>query len=180
MCFAFSRDGAVPGHKIWSKVSRSHAPVNATLLMATLCLIVALPALYGNSANIPFAFYALTQITVIGLYIAYVIPVYLRWRMGDAFQPGPWTLGSKYKWMCPIAVAEVIVVCFYFSMPFSPAGIPGQPGFALDNGAVNYAPVLVFGVIILTGIWWMVSAKNWFTGPSIPSASAAEAELAGD
>jgi hypothetical protein len=77
-------------------------------------------------------------------------------------------------------VAEVVVVCFYFSMPFSPAGIPGQPGFALDNGAVNYAPVLVFGVIILTGIWWMLSAKNWFTGPSIPSASAAEAELAGD
>ena len=177
MTFAFSRDRAIPGHQIWSKVTKSHAPVNATLLVAVLCLIVALPALYGNEANIPFAFYALTQITVIGLYIAYAIPIYLRWRMGDSFVTGPWTLGNKYKWMCPIAVLEVIIVCIYFSMPFSPLGIPGNDGFALDNGAVNYAPVLVFGVIIATGIWWVVSAKNWFTGPEIPSATAAEADL---
>jgi hypothetical protein len=97
--------------------------------------------------------------------------------MGDAFEAGPWTLGNKYKWMCPIAVLEVIIVCIYFSMPFSPLGIPGNDGFALDNGAVNYAPILVFGVIIATGIWWVVSAKNWFTGPEIPSATAAEADL---
>jgi amino acid transporter len=177
MMFAFSRDRAVPGHQWWSKVTRSHAPVNATLAVAALCFLVALPALKGNSANIPFAFYALTQITVIGLYIAYVIPVYLRWRTGDAFVAGPWTLGSKYRWMCPIAVAEVVIVCIYFSMPFSPLGIPGHSGFALDNGSVNYAPVLVFGVVILAGIWWVLSAKNWFTGPDIPSAVAAEAEL---
>jgi hypothetical protein len=115
---------------------------------------------------------------VIGLYIAYVIPVYLRWRMGDSFVAGPWTLGSKYRWMCPIAVIEVIIVCIYFSLPFSPAGIPGREGFALDNGAVNYAPVLVFGIVILAGIWWLLSAKNWFTGPDIPSAGAVDAELA--
>jgi amino acid transporter len=64
-------------------VSSNHAPIYATMAMAVLCLIVALPALKGNSANIPFAFYAITAITAIGLYIAYVIPVYLRWRMGQ-------------------------------------------------------------------------------------------------
>ena len=32
-------------------------------------------------------------------------------------------------------------------------------------------------MIIATGIWWVVSAKNWFTGPEIPSATAAEADL---
>ena len=96
MMFAFSRDRAVPGHRMWSKVSaRTGAPVNATLLMAALCLIVALPALKGNAANIPFAFYAIVSITVIGLYIAYAIPIYLRWRMGDAFVAGPWTLGKQ-------------------------------------------------------------------------------------
>ena len=63
--------------------------------MAALCLIVALPALKGNAANIPFAFYAIVSITVIGLYIAYAIPIYLRWRMGDGFVPGPWTLGKQ-------------------------------------------------------------------------------------
>jgi len=165
MLFAFSRDRAVPGHQLWSKVASNRAPRNATLGMAVACVIVSLPALKGNAGNYPFAFYALTAITVIGLYIAYVIPVYLRWRMGSAFVPGPWTLGDRYKWMCPIAVAEVIIVCIYFSAPFSPEGIPGHSGFAWDNGLVQYAPVVVFGVIALVGIWWAVSAKNWFTGP---------------
>ena len=36
---------------------------------------------------------------MIGLYIAYAIPIFLRWRMGDEFVPGPWTLGNKYKSM---------------------------------------------------------------------------------
>jgi amino acid transporter len=180
MLFAFSRDRAVPGHQWWSKVNRSHAPANATLIGAIICAIVALPALKGNAANIPYAFYAIVSITVIGLYIAYVIPVYLRWRMGDAFVGGPWTLGAKYKWMCPVAVIEVIVICIYMSLPYAPAGIPGHTGFAYDNGVVNYAPVLVAAVIIFAGAWWLASAKNWFTGPAIPSATAVEAELAGD
>ena len=61
---------------------------------------------------------------MIGLYIAYVIPIYLRWRMGDAFEPGPWTLGNKYKWMCIVAVVEVlIVVVIYFNLPFSSSGV---------------------------------------------------------
>ena len=31
--------------------------------------------------------------------------------------------------------------------------------------AVNYTPIVVFGVLIAITIWWQVSAKNWFTGP---------------
>ena len=89
MMYAFSRDRAVPGHQLWSKVAPNRAPRNATLAMAAICAIVTLPALYGNAARVPVAFYALASVTVVGLYIAYVIPVFLRWRMGDAFVPGP-------------------------------------------------------------------------------------------
>ena len=165
MTYAFSRDHAIPGWRLWSKVSASRAPANATILIAVASAIVALPALKGNANNVPFAFFALTAITVIGLYIAYVIPIYLRWRMGDAFVPGPWTLGSKYKWMAPIAIVEVIIATVYFCSPLAPAGIPGNSGFAWDNGAIQYAPVVVGGVILLVGIWWLVSARKWFKGP---------------
>ena len=108
------------------------------------------------------------------------IPIYLRWRMGDAFKVGPWTLGPRYRWMCPVAFIEVVIICIYMAAPYSPAGIPGNEGFALDNGVVNYAPVLVGAIILFAGIWWVVSAKNWFTGPEIPSAAAVDAELAAD
>ena len=31
--------------------------------------------------------------------------------------------------------------------------------------AVNYAPIAVGGVLLLVGLWWVVSARKWFTGP---------------
>ena len=60
--------------------------------------MISIPALFGKN-NIPFAFFALTGICTVGLYLAYIIPVYLRLRTGDSFKPGPWTLGSRYKWV---------------------------------------------------------------------------------
>ena len=53
--------------------------------MAVAALIITLPALKGNSAGdpFPFAFFAVVSITVIGLYIAYAIPIFLRWRAGQ-------------------------------------------------------------------------------------------------
>ena len=50
-----------------------------------------------RATNVPFAFFAVVSITVIGLYIAYVIPIFLRWRKGDDFEPGPWTHGKQVQ-----------------------------------------------------------------------------------
>ena len=70
----------------------------------------------------PVAFYAVVSVAVIGLYVAFLIPIALRLRMGDRFVPGPWTLGRKYKVIGWIAVIEIIVVSIYFIMPFTPGG----------------------------------------------------------
>ena len=68
--------------------------------------IITLPALIEVNIGteeapliIPIAFYAVISIAVIGLYLAFAIPIWLRWRMGDAFEPGSWNNGAKYKWM---------------------------------------------------------------------------------
>ena len=74
------------------------------LLVVVLALIITIPALFGNSAGLPVAFFAVTSITTIGLYIAYILPVFLRWRMGDRLQPGVWTLGKHYRWINAIAI----------------------------------------------------------------------------
>jgi amino acid transporter len=164
MMYAFSRDGAVPGSRIWSKVNANRIPFNAVIAVAVLAMIITLPALKGNKDGITVAFTAVVSIGVIGLYIAYVIPIYLRWRQGDAFKPGPWTLGSKYKWMNPIAVLEVIiVVVIYFNLPFSSGGVPWESDF--EWSLFNYTPVVTGGLALAITIWWQVSAKKWFTGP---------------
>jgi amino acid transporter len=165
MTFAFSRDGAVPGWRIWTKLNRNGTPVNAIIAGCVLGGLLTLPALYENKQvpGIPVAFYAVVSVAVIGLYLAFLIPIVLRLRMGDRFEPGPWTLGRKYKWMCWVASIEIIVISLYFIMPIYPSGIPGNKNFSWLS--VNYAPIAVGAMVLFVAIWWYVSAHKWFTGP---------------
>ena len=163
MCYAFSRDRAVPGHQIWTKLNHHRVPAFSVIFMSLCALIVTLPALIGDENDYTYAFYAVVSITVIGLYIAYVIPVYLRWRKGDSWKPGPWTLGRKYKWINPAAVIWVIICVIVFSLPQGSAGAPWHDDF--DWKYVNYAPFMVLAVIGAVGLWWLLSARHTFTGP---------------
>src|SRR4029077_17044739 len=108
-----------------------------------------------------------------GLYIAYAIPIFLRLREGEAWEPGEWTLG---RWYRPIGIVACIWVAFIsvlFIMPISPLGIPFKHGFTWV--AVNYAPIAVLGTLVLVGGWGIISAHKWFKGPI---AQGTEADLA--
>jgi len=163
MTYAFSRDGAIPGWRMWSKVDRRRIPFNAVIFAAVFAAIITVPAYFGNKSGIPVAFFAVVSIAVIGLYIAYVIPIFLRWRQKDAFQVGPWNNGRRYRWMNPIAVVWVAIITVIFILPTTPAGVPGRKEF--DWSAVNYAPLVTGGVILAVGLWWLLSARKTFTGP---------------
>jgi amino acid transporter len=170
MLFAFSRDGAVPGSARWRALSSRRVPANAVLLVAVVAAIVTAPALIEVNIGtddapliIPVAFYAVTSIAVIGLYASFAIPIWLRWRHGENFEPGAWNNGSKYRWMNLIAVAEIVIVSIYLMLPFVPGANPLRDEF--DWKFVNYAPIVTLGALLLLVIWWETSAKKWFTGP---------------
>jgi amino acid transporter len=163
MCYAFSRDGAIPGWRIWSKVNHRRIPVNAVLFMAACAALLTIPAYFPNASGVPVAFYAVVSVAVIGLYIAYVIPIYLRWRRADQFTPGSWTLGNKYKWMNPLAVVWVAIITVIFILPTTPAGVPWNDDFSWNS--VNYAPLVTGFVIGAVTLWWYLGAKRTFTGP---------------
>ncbi len=165
MCYAFSRDGAIPGSEIWSRVNERRIPFNAVIFMAVCAAIITIPAYFPSEAGIPVAFFAVVSIAVIGLYIAYVIPIYLRWREGDSWEPGPWNNGAKYKWMNPFATVWVAIITVIFILPTTPAGVPWRDEFAWSS--VNYAPLVTGGVMLVVGIWWLVSARKTFTGPKV-------------
>jgi amino acid transporter len=159
--YAFSRDRAIPGWTLFRRVNRDRVPFNAVIAVSVASLIISIPALFGKN-DVPFAFYALTGICTVGLYVAYVIPVYLRLRAGSSFNAGPWTLGRKYRWVNAIAVVFVILVVFSLNLPYTPAGLPWNDGF--DASLVNYTPVAVL-LPLLFGVWYLVSAKNRYQGP---------------
>ncbi len=148
MTFAFARDNALPGSKIWSRVNpRTGTPTNSIWLCVVLSIILASPALIS-----PVAYFAVTSIAVIGLYIAYVIPVFLR-RVSHDFKPGPWNLG---RWSAPIgwvAIVWVVIICILFVLP------PASP---VTVSTFNYAPVAVVVVVVIAFVSWQVSGKKNF------------------
>ena len=159
--YAFSRDRAIPGWNLFRRVNRDRVPFNAVIGVSFFSLVISIPALFGKN-DVPFAFYALTGICTVGLYVAYIIPVYLRLRAGDSFKPGPWTLGARYKWVNTIGILFVILVVFALDLPYTPAGLPWNDGF--DASLVNYTPLAVLLPLIF-GVWYLVSAKNKYQGP---------------
>ena len=167
MIYAFSRDGALPASDFWHRINpRTRTPTNAIWLAAGGAFVLGLPYLWNATA-----YAAVTSIAVIGLYIAYVIPTFLRLRAGDRFDRGPWHLG---RWSRPIGTIAVIWVVFITVLFMLPQVSP------VDATTFNYAPIAVLVVLGFAGIWWLVSAKNWFTGPRVQGSAEELAEAERD
>ena len=154
MIYAFSRDGALPGSKFWHRVNpKTRTPTNAIWLAAGGAFILGLPYLWNNTAYV-----AVTSIAVIGLYVAYVMPTFLRLRLGSRFKAGPWQLG---RWSRPIGIIACVWVAFIFVLFMLPTVSP------ITHTNFNYTVVAVVAVVGFAGIWWVLSAHKWFTGPKV-------------
>ena len=166
MSFAFSRDNALPGSKIWAKVNkRTGTPTNSIWFCVTLSVLLATPALFNTTA-----YFAVTSIAVIGLYIAYVIPVFRR-RRDPSFGQGRWNLG---RWSAPIgwiAIAWVAFIVVLFMLPQYSPGRFGDPTF-------NYAPVAV-GVVLAfsTAMWFLVGRHHFMAEQDVRQAKALDDAL---
>jgi amino acid permease (GABA permease) len=154
MVYAFARDGALPASSFWHRLNRrTRTPTNAIWLAAVGAFLLGLPYLWNVTA-----YAAVTSIAVIGLYIAYVLPTFLRLRQGEEFQAGPWNLG---RWSRLVGTLAVIWVAFITVLFMLPTVNP------ITRNTFNYTPVAVLAVLGFAGIWWVVSARRWFTGPKV-------------
>jgi amino acid transporter len=174
--YAFSRDRGMPGWALFRRVTIKRVPLYAVLAVSIVSLIITIPAYFGTKTGVPWAYFAITAICTVGLYLAYIIPVYLRLRQGDKFSPGPWTLGRHYKWVNILAIAFVVLVVYSLDGPTTAVGAPWNHGFTWT--AFNYSPlVLVIGLLV--GIWWWWGgAKKRYHGP-VRTIDEAEFEASG-
>ncbi|MEO7126928.1 MAG: amino acid permease [Nakamurella sp.] len=148
MSYAFSRDNALPGSRIWSKVNpRTGTPTNSIWMCVGCSIVLTLPALFNTTTYL-----AVTSIAVIGLYIAYVTPVFLRRRNRD-FTPGPWHLGKWSPIIGWIAVVWVIFICILFVLP---------PIAPITVDTFNYAPLAVVAVLLFSIASWYIGGRKHF------------------
>jgi amino acid transporter len=159
MMFAFSRDGAVPGNSLWRRVSKRRVPVHAVFAVGILSALLMVPAIW----NYLVGYAAGTAIAVIGLYIAFVLPVFLRLRLGDEFEHGAWSLGRHYKWLGWVSILWVAFITVLFSLPLFKDGLPWEANFSWT--LTNYTVLWFAGIGIVVGGWWFLSARKWFKGP---------------
>jgi amino acid transporter len=170
MIYAFSRDGALPFSGLWHSLNKStRTPVAAIAIGAFLSWCLALPSLWSSTAYL-----AATSIAVIGLFLAYIIPVYLRWRIGSAFQRGPWHLGGWSPIINMVSMAWVAFICVLFMLPT--AGPPPP----INSSLFNYTPLVVLGVLALLTVWYMLSVRHWFKGPKIQGSADQLAQIEHD
>ncbi|HEU5378473.1 MAG TPA: amino acid permease [Ktedonobacteraceae bacterium] len=162
MIYAFSRDGAIPGSRLWHSLNQGRSPRNAILLSATCAFILAIPSVVNFTAYV-----AITSIAVIGLYISYVLPILLRLFTKD-FVAGPWHLGV---WSRPIGIISVLWVAFISILFMLPTSNPITPV------NFNYTPIIVLGTLALLTVWWLVSARFWFKGPHIQGSATELAQI---
>jgi amino acid transporter len=150
MVYAFSRDGGLPGHKLWRQVSARHrAPVPAIWLTAVLSIAA---TLYSP------AFAALAAGCAMFLYISYTMPItaglFAEGKNWTEF--GPFRLGILSKPLAVISLIGGLAIIYIGTRP---------PNDILDNYFI--------GLIVLLAIIWFGVARKHFPGPPIGAAAVA-------
>jgi amino acid transporter len=108
MWYAFARDDGMPGSRYLKRVSHNGTPVNAIVVTSILSVLVCVYAA---------AFYVVTSISTIALYLAYVIPIFLNLRNRIPRASAPWSLGPFGPFINVIAVAWCAVITVIFMLP---------------------------------------------------------------
>lgn len=178
MIYAFSRDDALPGSKLWHRINpRTRTPTNSIWLGVALSAIVGALSLY-QKGGYSTAFFAMTGICVIGLYISYAIPIYLRLTNPD-FAVGPWNLKGKHKivgWTSLVWIGFITIL--FFAPLFWPfwkfwgddniiRNADGSASGFFKQNNVNFTAPLIIGAFIVFALYWTFSGRKWFTGPKV-------------
>src|SRR6202171_961682 len=160
MLFAFSRDGALPGSKWLHVVSKKYrTPARAIWVAAIIAFIPALA-----QCPVPAVYSIVVAISVIGLYVSYVIPVLLALIYPNRWKPGPWSLGRYWPIVGWVAVVWVAVISVILMLPEFKADYTGDViGWLTATGTWAGPAVAIF--LIIGGLYYLLWGKNHYTGP---------------
>jgi amino acid transporter len=142
--YAFARDGGTPMAGVWRRVSPKHL----TPAPAIWCSVVV-----AFVATISSGTYAVvTSLSVIGLYVSYIIPVYLAWRARRSAMEvarGPWHLGRYSTPINAIAMAWVLFITVILAIP--------------DD---MRAGKTIAGLTVALAVWYLLAERKRFQGPA--------------
>ncbi|KAH8716841.1 amino acid permease-like protein [Phaeosphaeriaceae sp. PMI808] len=154
--YAFARDGAIPGSRIWAKVDkRFDIPLGALVLSTVIDMLLGL-IFFGSSA----AFTSFTGVATICLSTSYGMPILISVLRGrQAVKNSSYSLG---RFGYAINIAMIIWICLAVVLFCMPVSLP------VTAATMNYASVVFAGFALISVVWYFVRGRKVFTGPPVP------------
>ncbi|TVY16672.1 putative amino-acid permease [Lachnellula arida] len=153
--WAFARDKAIPGYKLFTVVNtKLGVPVYALALVTIVQMLLGLINLGSSSA-----FTAFVSVGVIALAVSYAIPIgiSLLWNKRVEVNQARWNcgpvIGTVVNWISLVWIGFEVVL---FSMP---TALP------VTVVSMNYAIVVLMGFLAISAVWYGVYARKVYNGP---------------
>lgn len=147
--WAFARDDAIPGAKIWAKVDkRLGVPVNALVLVTVIQMLLGLINIGSTSA-----FTAFISVGVQALALSYGIPIAISlFTMRKEVNRARWNFGKIFGPIVNvIALAWIGFELVLFSMP---SALP------VTAVTMNYSSVVLVGFGAIAAAWYLVHSRK--------------------
>ncbi|CAM0142046.1 unnamed protein product [Umbelopsis sp. WA50703] len=153
LIWAMARDGCLPYSKFFYKLSNgSHTPVRAIMLQLAICIVIIMP-----SFATPVFWQAILSAAVIAVNISYGLPFLCRLLFTRNIPlDGPFRLG---KFSIPLNVISLAWITFFSVILCFPSVSPVGPQ------TMNYASLMIGGVLIFALFFWFVSGRHFYKGP---------------
>jgi len=141
MWYAFARDDGIPGSRWLKRVGGRHRTPYAAILVT--CALSVLICIYAA------AWFVVTSISTICLYLAYGIPVYLNARRRLPREETPWNLGPFSAVVNVIALVWIVIITIVFMLP--------------PNELVLWTMLALTAALTA---YWFAFARRRFRGPA--------------
>ncbi|KAK5092989.1 hypothetical protein LTR70_000544 [Exophiala xenobiotica] len=154
--YAFARDGAIPGSRLWSKIDKRYdVPLWGLILSTAVDCLLGL-IYFGSSA----AFNSFTGVATICLSTSYGLPILVSVLRGrQNLKHASFSLG-KFGFAINITtLLWISLAIFLFCMPVSVDG--------LTPSGMNYASVVFAAFATISIVWYFVWGRKNFSGPAV-------------
>ncbi|KAL5315855.1 hypothetical protein ACEPPN_016728 [Leptodophora sp. 'Broadleaf-Isolate-01'] len=153
--WAFARDDAIPGSKIFAKVNKKlGVPVYSLILVTVVQMLLGLINLGSTSA-----FTAFVSVGVIALAASYAIPIALSlfWNRRVEVNQAKWNVG-------PIIgpIVNVVALCW---IAFEIVLFSMSTVLPVTEVSMNYASVVCVGFGTIATAWYFIHARKVYKGP---------------
>lgn len=155
--YAFARDGAIPGSRLWARVDkRFDIPLMALVLSTVVDCLLGL-IYFGSSA----AFNSFTGVATICLSTSYGMPILISVIRGrKAVRNSSFSLG---RFGYAINVAMIAWICLAVVLFCMPVSLP------VEASTMNYASVVFAGFAAISVVWYFIRGRKEFSGPPVPN-----------